>query len=535
MKYSSGIGTAPSCESQRLQRIKLIAALPDARRALAEAVRPHERGACCIPTSLPGGAEGGDSDGEARAFVDFLAAAGQSWWQMLPVGPTGYGNSPYSAQSAFAGNPALISRRSPGRGRPADRPAIAASRTTQMLRGGVRGVSRTAAATRLPALSPARPAGWLDDFALYRALKRAHGEVQWTPLAGELRDRDPRALAGARATLADEIAFVRFEQWRFARDWRAAARLRARARHRADRRHPDLRGARQRRRLARTASCSTWTRAGEPALVAGVPPDYFSATGQRWGNPLYRWDRMREDRLRLVDRALPRHARGLRRRPAGPLHRLRPLLGDPGPRADRRSTGAGGAGPGAHFFEAVRRALGASCRSSPRTWASVTPEVKALRDGSACPASGSCSSRSAPIPSARFLAAQLPAQRRRLHRHARQRHDRGLVPRPGQRQPQPRNRRRRNAAAALALPRRDPDADVDRARDPLGDDPHGPDVGRRTSRSCRSQDLLGLGSEARMNRPGTDRGNWALRLAPGALTPAIADRLRGRCASPTTA
>src|SRR5262245_27217831 len=173
------------------------------------------------PTSLPGGAEGGQLDGEARAFVDFLSAAGQSWWQTLPVGPTGYANSPYSAQSAFAGHPGLVAVdrlvddglvAAADRGRRHDevlRAAFAAFRN-----GGGDRDRDFRAFTR-------EAAGWLDDFALYRAIKRAHGETQWTLWPAPLRDRRPRALADARATLADEIAFVRFVQWRFARDWRA--------------------------------------------------------------------------------------------------------------------------------------------------------------------------------------------------------------------------------------------------------------------------------------------------------------------------
>src|SRR5262245_42402705 len=126
------------------------------------------------PTSLPGGPEGGQLDAEARAFVDFLVAAGQSWWQTLPVGPTGYANSPYSAQSAFAGNPALV--------------AVDRLVEDGLLAAGDRG-KRHEEALRA-AFAAFRHAGghrdfegfatdaesWLDDFALYRAIKRAHGE-----------------------------------------------------------------------------------------------------------------------------------------------------------------------------------------------------------------------------------------------------------------------------------------------------------------------------------------------------------------------
>src|SRR5215475_2527337 len=130
------------------------------------------------PTSLASGPETGDLGAEARAFVDFLAAAGQSWWQMLPVGPAGYGNSPYSAESAFAGNPMLISLE-----RLVDDGLLSARD-----RGRPRGEQLRAAFDAFrngggdPDLDAFRgeARAWLEDFALYRALKKLHGHVQWT-------------------------------------------------------------------------------------------------------------------------------------------------------------------------------------------------------------------------------------------------------------------------------------------------------------------------------------------------------------------
>ncbi len=170
-------------------------------------------------------------------------------------------------------------------------------------RGQPRGELAAGGLRRLPGRSGDRrrptdfaaAAPWLDEFALYRALKRAHGDRQWTHWPTELRDREPRALAEAAAALSDEIAFARFVQWRFAGDWRA---LRAYAHARGVGLIGDI------PIFVAHDSADVWHRrelftlddaTGEPALVAGVPPDYFSATGQRWGNPLYRWDRMRAD------------------------------------------------------------------------------------------------------------------------------------------------------------------------------------------------------------------------------------------------
>src|SRR3954467_13048561 len=162
------------------------------------------------PTSLPGGPEGGQLDGEARAFVEFLAAAGQSWWQMLPVGPTGYGNSPYSAQSAFAGNPALVDA-----GRLRDDGLLTASDR----RGAPHDQLTEAFFAFSESAGPDDPdfrrfteeaKGWLDDFAVYRAIKSAEGEVQWTRWPAPLRDRDPEALAEFCRAHARDIEFTRF-------------------------------------------------------------------------------------------------------------------------------------------------------------------------------------------------------------------------------------------------------------------------------------------------------------------------------------
>src|SRR5262249_21460097 len=142
------------------------------------------------PTSLPGrpGSEAGDLGPEARRFIDFLVEAGQSWWQTLPVGPTGYGNSPYSAQSAFAGNPALVSvdhlidenlMDADHAGRPRH----------EQLRAAFAAFRRRPPDPRFEAFV-AEAAPWLEDFALYRAIKSAHRETQWTLWEPELRDRE---------------------------------------------------------------------------------------------------------------------------------------------------------------------------------------------------------------------------------------------------------------------------------------------------------------------------------------------------------
>ncbi len=383
------------------------------------------------PTSLPGE----DLGATAREMVDFLAAAGQSWWQMLPVGPTGYGNSPYSAQSAFAGNPALVSTdrliadgllREKERHLPPD----------ERLRAAFAAFGDGSGHPNL-ALFVGETRDWLEEFALYRALKRDNGERQWTRWPAPLRDRDAAAVDRAREALASEIAFTRFVQWRFFGDWQA---LREYAHARGIGLIGDL------PIFLAHDSADVWLNrhqfylddAGEPTLVAGVPPDYFSATGQRWGNPLYRWAEMRAHRVSpggsrasarrwrcstpsasITSSASRATGRSRRREPTAVKGRWRP-------------------GPGARFFRAVAAALG-ELPLIAEDLGAVTPEVESLRDAVRVPGDQAPAvrvrDRSA---GAQLPAAQLPARGGRLHRHARQRHHRRMVPRPRQRHARPR-------------------------------------------------------------------------------------------------
>ena len=382
---------------------------------------------------------------------------------MLPVGPTGYGNSPYSAESAFAGNPMLISldRLVDDGLLSRDRPRTAPGRAAA---GGVRRLPRTAAATRTSTPSAARPAAGSRTSRSTAALKRAHGEQQWTRWPAGLRDRDPRALDEARATFAEEIAYVRFLEWRFSRDFHA---LRAYAHERGVALIGDI------PIFVAHDSADVWQHrelftldeaTGEPTLVAGVPPDYFSETGQRWGNPLYRWDRMRAGGLRLVDRALPRHARRF------DAIRLDHFIGFVRyweiPATSRpRSTATG----------ARARAPRSSTRSPPRSGAlpliaedlgAVTPEVKALRDRFGLPGIKVLQFAFGTDPSAPdFLPHNYP--RRAVVYTGTHDNDTtvGWFNDPGERQPQPRPDRQ-GAAGRAALPR-----GRRRARDPLADDP----------------------------------------------------------------
>jgi 4-alpha-glucanotransferase len=468
------------------------------------------------PTSLASGPETGDLGAEARAFVDFLAAAGQSWWQMLPVGPAGYGNSPYSAESAFAGNPMLISLDrlvDDGLLSPGDRDL---PRGTQL---------RSAFATfRHGGGDPDHEAyrgearGWLEDFALYRGIKRAHDGQQWTRWPAPLRDRDPHALEEARASYTEEIAFVRFLEWRFARDFRA---LRSYAHERGVALIGDI------PIFTAHDSADVWQRrelytldekTGEPALVAGVPPDYFSETGQRWGNPLYRWDRLREEgftwwierfraMLAYFDAIRLDHFIGFVRYWEIPAEEATAVKG------------RWREGPGAAFFDALAAAFG-TLPLVAEDLGAVTGEVKALRDRYELPGIKVLQfAFGGDFGSPDFLPHNYP-RRAVVYTGT---HDNDTTvgwfndPGSGTRTPDQTEKERRVALRYLGV--------EDRS------EIHWKMI-RLAFMSVANlaiipvQDLLGLGTEARMNRPGSDLNNWSFRLKPGALTPALADRLR---------
>ena len=472
------------------------------------------------PTSLPGG----DLGATARETVDFLAAAGQSWWQMLPVGPTGYGNSPYSAQSAFAGNPALVSfERLVADGILAAKDRRHAG--DAHLASAFLAFSRSGGADD-PAFRrfTEETRDWLDEFALYRAIKKVQGEVQWTRWPAPLRDRDAAALARFREETRQEIDFVRFVQWRFFGDWQA---LRECAHARGIGLIGDL------PIFLAHDSADVWLNrhqfyldaSGEPTLVAGVPPDYFSATGQRWGNPLYRWAEMRATgfawwiarfraTLALFDAVRLDHFIGYTRSWAIPAREPTAVKGRWRP------------GPGARFFRAVAAALG-ELPLIAEDLGAVTPEVESLRARFGFPgikllqfAFGTDPQAPSFLPHNYPRAAVAYTGTHDNDTTAGWFHDLGS----GTRDPEQAALERRAVLRYLGAP----------DGDDAGED--GEKIHWRMIRAIMgsvanvaivpAQDLLGLGSEARMNHPGTATGNWEFRLSPGALTPAIADRLR---------
>ncbi len=246
------------------------------------------------PSSLPGEGESGNLGIDAHRFLDVLAEGGMSVWQMLPLGPTHRDRSPYQCLSVHAGDSGLISPAllvqwgwlDSGPAGPAD-PWLARAQA-QFTRDA-------SAADRLALEEFVSAHGyWLEDYALYQALRQQQDGRPWWLWPEALRDRQPAALALARERLAEAVAQVRFEQFAFFRQWQE---LKQRAAQR------DILLFGDAPIFVAQDSADVWTfrnyfaldEDGQPRTVAGVPPDYFSGTGQRWGNPLYRWEEMQAD------------------------------------------------------------------------------------------------------------------------------------------------------------------------------------------------------------------------------------------------
>jgi 4-alpha-glucanotransferase len=344
-------------------------------------------------TSLPSAYGIGDLGPGAFSWVDRLHEAGQSWWQALPVGPTGYGNSPYQALSSFAGNTLLISPDGlieDGLLHVDDCAGHVFSATTVEYEKVVPFKRHLLEAAWSRFRSGARPdlrpafeqfghdhARWLDDYALFRALRARHQGAYYVQWPAELVRRVPAALARAREELADEVELVRFAQFLL---FRQARRLKQYARDKEVRLIGDLPF------FVSPDSSDVWANPElfrldaerRPSIVAGVPPDYFSVDGQLWGNPVYDWDALRRTRYRWwIERvrALLEHVDAIRldhfRGFAAAWH---VAAGAPTARV-----GEWVPGPGARFFSAMRSGLG-TLPFIAEDLGLITPDVYALRD-----------------------------------------------------------------------------------------------------------------------------------------------------------
>ena len=490
--------------------------------------RQRASGILLHPTSLPGPHGSGDLGAAAHHFVDWLVSAGQKLWQVLPLGGVGAGHSPYMSPSAFAGNVLLIALedlRAHGWLDAADLepdPRFEAGRAhwelvipwrqQRLERAARRFADHGSAADRAACADfCAREATWLDDYALFMALSDRHPARSWSDWDPALARRDAQALRAATRAHADRVDAHRFWQWRFFEQWQAF------------RRPAHARGV----RIFGDApiylahhSAEVWARQdlfeldvdGRSQVVAGVPPDYFSPTGQRWGNPLYRWpahaaegfawwtERIRRA-FALVDILRIDHFRGFAQYWEMPAH------------SPTAIEGRWCAGPGAALFDALAAALG-PLPIVAEDLGLITADVTALRRRFGLP--GMCVLQFAFGDDARNP--YLP------HNHERDSvvytgtHDNDTTL--GWWQGAGVDERARalayfggdGQAMHETLLRAALSSVADRAIVPL-------------------QDVLGLTSDARMNRPGQAEANWAWRFEWAEVLPRHAERLAALCAA----
>ncbi len=344
-------------------------------------------------TSLPSPYGVGDVGPGASKWIDRLRAAGQTWWQALPLGPTGYGDSPYQPLSSFAGNELLISpdRLIEGgvlRAGEIERRAFSATAVDyDAVIPFKRRVLEAAWANFRAGLCPdlrggfetfcARHEHWLEDYALFRVLKASYGGRHYLEWPTELVERVPAALARVRRDLSEQIDRIRFAQFLL---FQQGERLKTHARTRGVRLIGDLPF------FVSPDSSDVWAHPElflldarhRPRFIAGVPPDYFSADGQLWGNPVYDWDALRETGYRwCIDRvrALLAHVDAIR------LDHFRGFAAAwhvPAGASTARS-GQWLPGPGAALFRAVEEAVG-FLPFIAEDLGLITPDVHALRE-----------------------------------------------------------------------------------------------------------------------------------------------------------
>lgn len=459
---------------------------------------------------------------------------------MLPVAPVGYGDSPYSAESAFAGNPLFIDldARSLGASKEtiAPPPAFAEDEVdferVHRHRSGALSRAFVGFVADGGERSPAfvgfteRNADWLPDYALYAALKRAHGLRAWTTWPEALRAREPAALERARQEHAPRIRFETFVQFVWDEQWRE---LEAYAHERGVGLLGDLpifvahdsADVWQHQRLFRLEPD------GNPTVVSGVPPDYFSATGQRWGNPLYRWKRLERSKyawwVRRFEVALGRfdavrldHFIGFTRYWEIPASEPTAIHG------------RWMEGPGKRLFDAVKAKLrpgakrgGPSLPLVAEDLGLVTPRVTKLRDDLGLPGIRLLQFAFGTDPQAPTFLPHAHARRSVVYTGTHDNdttvgwfHDEG-----GKDSTRTSDEAANERIKALAY------------MGTGGEEIHWDMIRLALSSVAETvvvpmQDILGLGSEARMNRPGKAEGNWRWRVRQGALTDDVALRLR---------
>jgi 4-alpha-glucanotransferase len=485
------------------------------------------------PTSLPGRFGIGDLGAEAYAFADFLAASGQSLWQVLPLGPTGYGDSPYACYSAFAGNTLLISpEQLLAEGWLSEDDVDEIELVSGRVDFGHAHESRDRVLRKAYEKFQRAPdtefrrefeifcehnQSWLDDYALFRAVKTAHNYAAWHEWEPALGRREELALRQARGQLHAESEAHKFFQFLFFRQWFA---VKGYCNERGIRIIGDV------PIFVARDSADVWTNReqfkldenGVPTVVAGVPPDYFSATGQYWGNPIYDWDRMLDDgfkwwvervraTLQMVDIVRIDHFRGFAacwEIPGGD---------------ETAERGSWVDAPGRELFAAIQNALG-QLPIIAEDLGVITPDVEKLRDDFG-------------FPGMRVLQFAFGGDANDLHlpHNYHQNvvaytgtHDNDTTVGWFQSEVGPESTR----TESEIISERD---FCKKYLHTCGKEIHW-DFIRAVLGSVANtaiiplQDVLGTGNEGRMNLPNSTAGNWSWRFATGALTEPLSDRLR---------
>jgi 4-alpha-glucanotransferase len=477
------------------------------------------------PTSFPGPFGIGDLGKSAYQFIDFLHNSGQQLWQILPVGPTGHGNSPYMSYSSMAGNPLLISPeilRDQGLLEDADFRDLPTFPTQEVdyepviqAKNGL--LEKACEAFKTQATVDQRQefevfcasrAFWLNDYALFMALKEAHEGASWHQWEPAIAQRDPETLERCRLRLTSKIFHQKFLQFEFFRQWSA---LKGYAREHGISIIGDI------PIYVAHDSADVWAfpqyfhldpETGEPALMAGVPPDYFSATGQLWGNPIYDWETLEQAgfewwiqrfraMLEYVDLIRIDHFRGFCAYWAVKQGETTAINGE------------WLEAPGEAFFKALEQELG-SLPILAEDLGVITPDVEALRDQLEFPGMKVLQFAFGSDTNNPFLPFN---------------HVRNCVVYTGT----------HDNDTTMGWFKQLSDYEREALLNYLGcTGPHGIhwDLIRLALSSVGSlaivplQDILGLGSEARMNYPGLPSGNWTWRYQADDLVKELGDRLR---------
>jgi 4-alpha-glucanotransferase len=474
------------------------------------------------PTSLPGPDGIGDLGPEAYHWINFLAGSGCSLWQLLPLGPTGYGDSPYQCFSAFAGNPYLVSPTlliEDGlltRADLADRPTFPDDKVSygeviewkqKLLDRAYYHFHKSAPAALLEEYQKfqAEQAYWLEDFALFMAIKQAHNLVSWSQWPEPLRLREPAALEEFKKGNRESIQCHTLRQFLFFKQWDELHKFVA---------EKGIRIIGDIPIFVAYDSADAWShpelfylnKKGLPSVVAGVPPDYFSPTGQLWGNPLYRWNVHKQTgyswwiqrikkTLQTIDIVRLDHFRGFAGYWEVPAKMTTAEIGRWVP------------GPANKFFDAVQKALG-GLPIIAEDLGKITPDVIELRNHYNLPGMKILQFAFATTPIDPFLPHNFPVN---------------CVAYTGT----------HDNDTTLGWYRSVTESERDLCRRYLARS--GEDISWDMIRAVWSsvaimamapmQDFLGLGSEARMNYPGKPSGNWTWRIKPDALKDSLKNRI----------